>query len=53
MEKAPDGQMVPAYANLWVPSLCFVGLVLVLLYKLSFKQESKTDTAHTLSDKNR
>jgi len=54
MEKAPDWtaenhHMVPGYANFWLPSLLFVGLVMLLLYKLSFKQEPKTDTAHTSS----
>ncbi len=54
MEKAPDwteknAHMVPSYADFWVPSLVFVGLVLTLLYTLSFKQERKTDTAHTSS----
>jgi uncharacterized oligopeptide transporter (OPT) family protein len=50
MEKAKDwtpenAHMVPAYAEFWLPSIVFVGIVLALLYKLSFKQEQKTHTA--------
>lgn len=49
MEKAHDwtpenAHMVPAYAEFWLPSIVFVGIVLTLLYKLSFKQEQKTHT---------
>ncbi len=38
----PDGPAKPGvaeYANFWAPSLAIVGIVLILLYKLSFKQE--------------
>jgi len=36
----PDKPGVAAYQNLWMPSLVIVGIVLILLYKLSFKQEA-------------
>ncbi|NVB84646.1 MAG: oligopeptide transporter, OPT family [Kofleriaceae bacterium] len=54
MEKAKDwtpenAHMVPAYAEFWLPSIVFVGIVLALLYKLSFKQEGKSHTTHTSS----
>lgn len=34
-----EGHAIPAYQNLWLPSLAIVAIVLILLYKLSFKQE--------------
>jgi hypothetical protein len=36
----PDKPGVAAYQNLWMPSLVIVAIVLVLLYKLSFKRET-------------
>jgi putative OPT family oligopeptide transporter len=54
MEKAkdwtPENQhMIAPYSDFWLPSLVFVGFVMVLLYTLSFKKERGTDTAHTSS----
>jgi putative OPT family oligopeptide transporter len=33
------------YADFWLPSLAFVGIVLILLYVLAFKQEKKPPAA--------
>lgn len=36
----PDQPGVPAYEHLWLPALVIVGIVLILLYKLSFRQQA-------------
>ena len=37
----------PAYGDFWIPSLIFVGLVLVLLYRLAFRPQKALALAHT------